>query len=375
MDGSYLHKEYRVCAVVDLDVIERNVDTIRACSKKAKIMAVVKADAYGHGAVKVAQRIESGVDSFAVAIPEEGIELRRAGITKPILILGETTATFYNALLEYSLTPSVTTLTAAESLAEYAQKKEAELGVQIAVDTGMSRLGFLSRSAVEPIKTISSYKNLKIEGIYSHLACSDCKSDPYTALQRKRFFDFKRRLKRAKIYCHNFHLSNSADILEEGELFDTVRAGIMLYGLYPSAEVARTAELQPAMSLVSHIAYLHTVPKGTGVSYGRTYITQRRTNIATIPVGYADGYPRALSNKARVIIHGQSAPVIGRVTMDQFMVDVTDIKYAREGDEVILMGGDNANRITADELAAHAGTIHYEIVTGISKRVPRVYIN
>lgn len=372
---SELYKNYRVYAGVDLGAVERNIVLCKERAGKAKVMAVVKADAYGHGAAKVARRIEPLADSFAVAVPEEGIELRKSGITKPILILGETPEYHYDSLFEYYLAPTLYTLAAAKKLSSVATGKSAVLGVHIAVDTGMSRLGFYYTEAVGAVGAIASLEGLSIEGVFSHFSCADIKEEPYTLMQRKRFEEVKRGLKRRKIRCHNYHISNSAHIMESGGIMDCVRAGIMLYGLYPSDDIARSIPLEPAMSLVSHIAFLHTKPAGAGVSYGKTYITQGKTKIATIPVGYADGYPRALSNKARVLIHGKSAPVIGRVCMDQFMADVTAISNVRTGDKVILIGGEGENRITADELATLAGTINYEIVTGISKRVPRVYYN
>lgn len=371
---SEIYKSYRVAAVIDLGALENNIGIIRQRAGKSKITAVVKADAYGHGARRVATHIEPYADAFAVAIPEEGIELRDAGISKPILILGETMEAFYPDLFEYSLTPCVFNLCTAEKLNGLAKRKAKILGVQVAVDTGMSRLGFYWKSATENIAKIASLKNLKIEGVYSHLACSDEKLNPYNDLQRERFEKVIRALKRRRIRVPAFHLANSAEIIERGGSYNFVRAGIMLYGLYPSGEVMKIPMLKPVMSLVSHIASLNTLPAGTGVSYGKTYVTNKKTVIATIPVGYADGYPRALSNKGRVIIKGQSALITGRVCMDQFMADVTHIKGCEIGDEVILIGGEGKERITADEIAAICGTINYEIVTGISKRVPRVYI-
>lgn len=374
MDYGQLHKEHRVCAIIDTKALINNVGVIKDRAKYAQIMAVVKSDAYGHGGAGVAITIQDYVNSFAVATPDEGATLRQAGIHKPILVLGGTMQCSYDILLEHSLMPCVYTLAAANSLNEAAESKNKRLDINIVIDTGMSRLGFYWDTAYQNILAIKSLSNLNIKAVYSHLSCADSKDNAYTRLQIERFEKVKKMLKRGGIRIENYHIHNSAGLIQGGYLYDTVRTGILLYGLYPSQDVARLVGLQPVMSIISHISYLHTVPAGSGIGYGATHIVHKKTKVATIPVGYADGYPRLLSNKARVIINNKSAPIIGRVCMEHFMVDITGIKAVKEGDMVILLGGEGTNRITADELAAHAQTINYEIVSGIAQRVPRTFM-
>lgn len=374
MDYGQLHKEHRVCAIIDTGALINNVKAIRDRAKYAQIMAVVKSDAYGHGCAGVAAAIQDYVHSFAVATPEEGAALRKSGIGKPILVLGGAMECSYDILLEHSLMPCIYTLAAAGSLNEAAANKNKRVDIHIAVDTGMSRLGFYWDTAYQNIYEIAKLPNLNIKAVYSHLSCADSKDSAYTRLQIERFEKVKRMLKRVGTRIESYHIHNSAGLIEGGYLYDTVRTGILLYGLYPSQDVARIVGLQPIMSIISHISHLHTVPAGSGIGYGATHIVRKKTKIATVPVGYADGYPRLLSNKARVIINNKSAPVIGRICMEHFMVDVTGFKAVKEGDMVILLGGEGANRITADELAAHAQTINYEIVSGIAQRVPRIFV-
>lgn len=374
-----MNNYYRVHAVIDLDDICHNIKEIkRVVGQDVKIMPVIKADGYGHGSVPVAKALnEIGVDAFAVAILEEGITLRNNGIRQPIVILGYTAEYQYSSLIQYEIQPTVFCYEMAESLSKIASALGKDAKIHIKIDTGMNRIGFKpTDEALETIKRIFALPNIKIEGIFTHFACAD-EMDKTSAKDQKRKFDeFVARLEKEGIKIPIKHVSNSAAIIDMDRCrMDMVRSGIITYGLYPSEEVAKDViHLKPAMSLKTHIVYIKEVEAGEGVSYGHTFVTKRPTKIATIPVGYADGYPRALSSKGRVLIRRQYAPIIGRVCMDQFMVDVTDIEDVSVMDEVTLIGKDGDYRISVEEVADMAGSFNYEFVCGIGKRVPRVYI-
>jgi len=374
-----MNEYYRVHAVIDLDAICHNIKEVkRVIGPDVKVMPIIKADGYGHGAVPIAKALnEIGVDAFAVAIIEEGITLRKNGITQPIVILGYTSEYQYSSLIQYEIQPTVFCYEMAESLSKIAAALGQNAKIHIKLDTGMNRIGFKpTRESLEIVKKISKLPNIKIEGIFTHFACAD-EADKTSAKKQKAEYDkFIGWLSEEGIEIPVKHVSNSASIIDMKDWrMDMVRSGIITYGLYPSEEVSKDVlDLRPAMSLKTHIVYIKEVGPGEGVSYNHTFVTKRNTKIATIPVGYADGYPRALSSKGRVLIRGQYAPIIGRICMDQFMVDVTDIPDVSVMDEVTLVGVDGENRISVEEVANGAGSFNYEFVCGVSKRVPRVYM-
>ena len=372
-------KQYlRAYAEINLDAIQHNILKVKErVGKDVKVMAVIKADGYGHGADAVAQSLNKiGIDAFAVAIIEEGIALRKKGIQSPILILGYTSPYQYGELVQYELTQTVFRYEMAEKISEFAKLLGKTAKIHIKVDTGMSRIGFKdNEESVEIIKKIKELPNIEIEGIFTHFACADETDKTSAYHQFERYMNFVERLEEEGVVIPIKHVSNSAAIIDfEDTRLNMVRSGIMTYGLYPSDEVDHNKIiLEPALSFKSHIIYIKEVEAGVGVSYGSTYVTKKKTKIATIPVGYADGYPRALSSKGRVLIRGQYAPIIGRICMDQFMVDVTDIEGVQELDSVTLVGCDGENKITAEEVSKEH-SFNYEFICGLSKRVPRVYI-
>ena len=364
-------QKIRVCARIHTGAIIHNFNEIKKqIPYGTNIMPVIKADAYGHGALTFANLLKGEADYFAVATVDEAIELRNNSITNPILVLGHTFSEEQKEAIANNVILTVTSYEDALSISTIAQSLEKEAVVHIAVDTGMGRIGFCPcDESVAIIGKIASLKNIKIDGVFTHFATSDEADKSFTKVQTKRFFDFVVELD-AEYICH---CGNSAAIMQHKEAsFDMMRPGIILYGLYPSDEVEKSVlDLKPVMELISHVAYVKTIKKGDSVSYGRTFIAEKEMKIATIPVGYADGYPRLLSNKGRVIINGKYAPIVGRICMDQFMVDVTDIDNVNVGDRVILMGSDGNISVTADDIASLTGTINYEVVCNISKRVPR----
>lgn len=375
-----MNKYSRVKALVSLDAIAHNFTEMRKnIAGDTKIIAVIKADGYGHGAVAIARLIHDYdyIWGFATATAEEAIELHRQGVTKPILILGLIFEEYYSELVKYDIRPCVCELSAAARLAEEAKRQGKTVHIHLAVDTGMTRIGYSDiPDNVEEIKKISKLPNLEIEGIFTHFARAD-EFDRSPALrQLDRYLTFVSMLEQAGIQIPIRHCSNSAGIIRVPEAnLNAVRAGITIYGIYPSSEVERdNVVLKPAMELKSHVSYVKNVGRGVEVSYGGTYVTDKYTSIATIPVGYADGYPRQLSNKGWVLIHGQRAPILGRVCMDQFMVDVTGIPGVQAGDEVTLIGRDGEEFISVEELGDLCGRFSYEFVCEISKRVPRIYI-
>lgn len=368
---------YRVHADVNLDAIYHNIEETRKVVKPdTKIMAIIKADGYGHGAIPIAKILEPIIDAYGIAIIEEGIELRECGITKPLLILGVTPLPLYSKLIEYDIMPTIFSYESAEMLSEEAKKQNKKAKIHIAVDTGMSRIGFqINQESVEIIKRINQLEWVEIDGCFTHFATADESDKSFTLEQLKRFQNFVAQLEQEGIQIPTKHVSNSAGIIEFPDAqFDMVRSGISTYGLYPSEEVNKAVlPLQPAMEIKSYITYVKTLEAGVGISYGQTFVTKEKTKVATIPVGYADGYPRALSNQGYVLIHGQKAAILGKICMDQFMVDVTNIPGVCEGDIVTLVGIDKDASITVEELAAMSHSFNYEFVCDIGKRVPRVY--
>lgn len=372
-----LKKYFRVYAEIDLDSICHNlIQMQRNISKDTGIIAVIKADGYGHGAVPIAKTIDSYVSGFAVATIEEAINLREHSIQKPIYILGFTHDDAFEDMILNDIRPAIFQYQTAQSISTIAQKLGRKAKVHIKLDTGMSRIGFNDTDeSLAQIEKISNLPGLDIEGIFTHFAASDSADKKSAMLQLARFLSFITKLENHNIMIPIKHCSNSAGIIEMPQAnMDRVRAGISIYGLYPSEEVSKDIiTLKPALALKSHIIFIKELEAGVGISYGSTYVTDKRTRVATIPVGYADGYPRNLSNKGYILIRGNKAPILGRVCMDQFMVDITDIPEAEEGDEVTLIGKDGDLQITVEELSELAGTFNYEFVCNLSKRIPRVY--
>lgn len=363
---------FRTFAEISLDTIEENLARLKRKLKKDVLtLAIVKADAYGHGAVGVSKAIQDNVDYFGIAELMEAVELREAGVHKPILVLSYTSPYLYETLIKYELTQTIFNYDDAVELSKEAVRLNKIARVHIAVDTGMSRIGFFCNSeSVEIVKRINDLPNLYIEGIFSHYACADSEDRATTDKQLQTFKDFIKALEDRGMVIPIKHLSNSAGFLTCDEQFDMVRMGIVLYGLYPDEFVKDgSVNLTPAMRVVSHITHIKEVPAGSGVSYGHTYFTKEKTRIATVCIGYADGYSRALSNKGKVLINGNFANVIGRVCMDQLMVDVTNLTDVKVGDEVTVLGRDGDNEITAEEIAELTDTINYEVVCQFQKRV------
>lgn len=376
MDSIY--SSLRAWVEIDLDAVSENHASMRrALPENVGCAAVIKADAYGHGARRIARHLEPYVEYFAVAMTDEAEELRRDGIRKPILVLAHTPSGDLPRLARYNIETSVSTVEEAREISSYASAHKREIGVHIAIDTGMTRIGFdCTDEAVAEIAGIAKLEGLRIRGVFSHFADADSEDLTYTRLQTERFREMTEKLAAAGVDIPIRHLCNSAAAAGDGEKFDMVREGILLYGLAPSAETDLTnfGTPKPAMSLRTHISSLRRVPAGTPVSYGCTFVTERESVIATIQAGYADGVPRVLSKSGDVLVCGQRAPIAGRICMDQMMADVTDIEGVSVGDTVTIFGRDGDEFISAEEVAARAGTIAYEIVCAISRRVPRVYI-
>lgn len=371
-------KEYLRCyAEIDLDAVAQNIDAVRKkVGKDVGILTVIKADGYGHGAIPIADRLKDKVQYFAVATLEEAVELREGGVSLPVLILGYTSPKQYEDIVRYDITQTIYSLDTAVKLGEEALRQNKRAKVHIALDTGMTRIGFvMNEDSLLEIVQIGKLPGIYLEGAFSHFSCADMTDKSYSRKQMARYDAFMEELEKRNVRIPVKHLCNSAGIIEfDSHRFNMVRSGIMTYGLYPSNEV-RTDEvvLKPALSWKTHVVNLRTVEAGHGVSYGATYVTDRPTRIATLSVGYADGYPRAVSNKGRVILHGQYAPIIGRVCMDQMMVDVTHIDDVRMEDVAILVGTDGDCHISVEEVAELAGSFNYEFVCGISRRVKRIY--
>lgn len=375
-----MEKNNRVKAVISLDAVEQNFREMRKnIAEDTKMIAVVKADAYGHGAVPIAHLIEDYdyIWGFAAATAEEAVHLRQAGIIKPILILGIVFDEYFPELVQYDIRPAVCEYDEAKKLSDEAVLQNKTVHIHIALDTGMTRIGYADiPESVEEIKKIAELPNLEIEGMFTHFARADEYDRSPAMVQLERYQDFSKRVEEAGVDIPLHHCSNSAGIIRVPEAnLSIVRAGITIYGIYPSSEVERDiVKLAPVMELKSHITYVKDVPAGAAISYGGTYVADKKRRVATIPVGYADGYPRQLSNKGWVLIHGKKAPILGRVCMDQFMADVTEIDNVKKGDEVTLLGRDGDEFISIEEMGDLCGRFSYEFACDISPRVPRVYI-
>lgn len=368
-----------VWAEVSLANVAYNIESIRRQVPPAtEIMAVVKADGYGHGAVRVSGTLlQHGANRLAVGTLEEGIELRRAGYEVPILILGWTPPSRAPEVIAYHLTQAVLAADQARALDEAAAAMGRKAGVHIKVDTGMNRIGFpvVDPDSLRQVITLARLPHLEIEGVFTHLAAADERNKGLTYRQLEAFAGFTDRLSKSGLNVRYRHAANSAAILDVPEsFFDLVRPGIMLYGLYPSSEVSRSVELRPAMAWKARVAYVKRIGPGAGVSYGHTFTAPEEMTIATLPLGYADGYSRAFSNRGVVLVGACRCPVVGRVCMDQIMVAVPDGVEVRAGDEAVIMGCQGDEEIPADELAALLGTVNYEVICMVAKRVPRHYL-
>lgn len=374
-----MEKIYRpVWAEIDLDKIEYNIKNIKKLAGDKEVVGVIKADAYGHGAIDIAPiLLKNGVSRLAVATLTEAMELRRENINAPIIILGYTPTDFAEDLIKYDIEQTIYTLDDAKKLSSIAEKLNEKVKVHIALDTGMGRIGFLpNEESIEDIIKIDKLNGIDIVGLFTHFSTADEKDKEYTKKQYKILEAFCYELENKGVNIPFKHAANSATIMDLPDMYlDGVRAGIVLYGYYPSNDVNKEAlKIKPAMTLKAKIAHIKTLEKGAFVSYGRTYEVNETTRVATIPIGYADGYLRALSNKGKVIVNGNLAPVIGRVCMDQLMIDITHIDKVNVDDEVILLGEWDNIKYNADNMANDVGTINYEIICMIKGRVPRVYI-
>ncbi len=360
---------------IDLDVLKENMRAIKAYTK-TPVMAVIKADAYGHGAVEFARVLQEDVAFFGVATLSEALELRNSGIVKPILMLGHTPVAAYPQTVKYGIRSAIFCLEDAEALSAEARRQGITAPFHFAVDTGMSRIGFqVTEEAADLCRKIANLPNLKAEGLFTHFSNADDEDQSRTENQRAQYLKFTQMLRSRGVNIPICHIENSAALINFTGHFDMVRAGIILYGSYPSQEVQKAnVPIRPVLSWFSRVTHIKSLEAGRTIGYGATYTVSRPSMVATVSVGYADGYRRLLSNRGWVLIRGQKAPILGRVCMDQIVVDVTDIEGVMLNDKVTLIGTDGENTITADQMAAWAETISYEIYCGISRRVPRVYI-
>lgn len=362
--------------VIDLDAIRQNIDAVKQKSG-AQVMAIIKADAYGHGAVQIARVLSDECAFFGVSSMLEAIELRQAKITNPILILGHTPVSSFPTAIRCSIRPAIFRWEDAVALSQAAQEAHREVPFHFAVDTGMSRIGFqVDEASADVCAQIAALPGLKAEGIFSHFATADCADLSRAQQQEERFDRFCDMLKSRGVQIPLRHMDNSAGIMNFPAKYEMVRSGIVTYGMYPSSEVnPDKLHLMPALKWVSRITHIKTLEPGREIGYGGTYVTTRPTVVATVPVGYADGYRRSLSGKFYVLIHGQRAPILGKVCMDQLMVDVTHIPQATLDSTVVLIGHSGMERITVEQIAEAADSFNYEFVCGISRRVPRVYVS
>lgn len=366
-------------AVIHFNAIDHNIRTARKkLSPNVKLLAVIKANAYGHGLCEIGEHLDqnNNVDMFGVALCEEGIRLRNAGVRKPILILGVTDKDHFDSVVEYDLIPAVFTAEHINQLSAAAARHKRQAKAHLKIDTGMHRIGVCSSSELGAVlDALDRNPNVLLDGVFTHFAKSE--EDPqFTAEQASRFKESVELIHSRGLFP-TVHAANSGAILNAAELysFDMVRLGISMYGYHPDGVSTDKSGLIPALSLVSHISHLKHLGPGMGISYGQKYVTSRNTSVATIPIGYGDGYKRCLSSRSFVLIGGRRCPQIGAICMDQIMVDVTEVPDVHVGDEVILIGSQGTEHITADELASFAGTISYEILLSISERVPRVYLD
>lgn len=369
-----------VWAEINLSNLDYNIKNIKAKIGDREMIGVIKADAYGHGSVKVAEVLrENGCKTFAIATLQEAVTLREAGAKEEIIMLGLTPDMYADTIVNYDITPVVCDFANAKAFSDAAAKAEKTVSGLIAVDTGMGRIGYLADEleyAVEDVKKIAALPNFKIKGMFSHMSTADAFDKTYSHQQEAKYNKFYEALTAAGIEIPFRTLANSASIMELPTVyFDACRPGIILYGCYPSDEVdVNQLSIKPVMSVKANIVHLKDVPAGFSVGYGRRYISEKPSKIATIALGYADGYPRPYSSQAKVIVNGVIAPIAGNICMDQCMIDVTDVPDVKVGDEVIVMGTDGKNTILADDIAKATGTINYEITCAFGQRLPKVYV-
>ena len=368
-------------AEINISNLDFNIKRIKEkVGSDKKITGIIKADGYGHGAVKAATVLRAnGIESFGVATLSEAVRLRKAGfVVEEIVVLGLTPDPYVETVVEHSLTPVVCDFKNAQAISLAAEKAGVVINGFIAIDTGMGRIGYIpeENSAIENIRAITELPNFKIQGLFSHFAAADAEDKTYSAVQEQRFITFYKKLRDADIDVPCRTLANSAAVMEfPSSHFEMVRPGIILYGCYPSDEVDKSQlELKPVMSVKANIIHLKKVPAGTTISYGRKWTATKDSLIATIPLGYADGFPRPYSSKGKVIVNGVIAPIAGNICMDQCMIDVTNVPYVRLGDEVTIIGKDGIHEILADDIASATDTINYEIVCAFGQRLPKVYV-
>lgn len=373
-----MNRYLRCYAEISLEAIGHNIREVKKrLPEGVKLLGVVKANAYGHGAVPVASYLENQVDYFATATIEEAVELRENGISAPILILGYVSPSQYGDLVEYDITQTIDSYAQALSLEKEAARQNRKAKAHLAVDTGMTRIGFqVTEHDADEAAKIADLPHIELEGMFTHFSCADQEDKTYCSMQMEKYDKMTALLAERGVTIPLRHICNSAGIMEfDDHRFEMVRSGIITYGIYPSEEVKKERlDLIPALSWKSHVIHVKEVGPGIGVSYGATYVTEKpMTRIATVSAGYADGYPRALSNQGCVLIHGKKAPIIGRICMDQMMVDVTDIPDVQVEDVVTLVGTDGDETITIEEIANPAARFDYEMLCDISSRVTRVY--
>lgn len=366
---------FRTEAAIDLDAAEHNFNITRAkLPENVKLLCVIKADAYGHGAVPLAKLFEGRADFYGVACIEEAIELKKAGIKTPVLILGAVPKEFYSDIVKYDIRVPIFNLEDAKALSAEAVKQNKTAPFHFCVDTGMSRIGFqVNKESADTCLEITKLPNIEAEGLFSHFATADEKDLSKAIAQRDKFKEFIKLFEERGINIPIKHINNSAGIMNFDEYFDMCRMGIILYGLYPSHEVDENLlKIKPVMEWRAHITHIKELEPGREISYGGTYKTGETRRIATIPVGYADGYPRCLSNKGKVLINGEFAPITGRVCMDQFMVDITGID-AKVGDTVVLVGKSGSKELSMEDVSESAYSFNYELPCRVARRVPRTY--
>lgn len=373
-----MNRYLRCYVEISLEAIGHNIREVKKrLPEGVKLLGVVKANAYGHGAVPVASYLENQVDYFATATIEEAVELRENGISAPILILGYVSPSQYGDLVEYDITQTIDSYAQALALEKEVARQNRKAKAHLAVDTGMTRIGFqVTEHDADEAAKIADLPHIELEGMFTHFSCADQEDKTYCSMQMEKYDKMTALLAERGVTIPLRHICNSAGIMEfDDHRFEMVRSGIITYGIYPSEEVKKERlDLIPALSWKSHVIHVKEVGPGIGVSYGATYVTEKpMTRIATVSAGYADGYPRALSNQGCVLIHGKKAPIIGRICMDQMMVDVTDIPDVQVEDVVTLVGTDGDETITIEEIANPAARFDYEMLCDISSRVTRVY--
>lgn len=370
----------RVCARIDLDAVLYNMEQMKnRIGGDAQLIAVVKTDGYGHGAVPIARMLEDVpyVWGYAVACLEEAVQLKENGMKKPVLVLGCVFPDQYEEMIRYDIRPAVYTEEMAKAMSEEAVRQGKDVFFHVKVDTGMGRIGFpVNEESADTIRRVSGLPNVQLEGMFTHFAKADETDKTYTYEQHRKFLWMKEQMEKRGVAIRYYDCDNSAGIIDFPDMkHDLARAGISMYGMYPSEEVDQNAvRLKPALTLTSHVTFVKDVEPGTAISYGGTFVAEKKMKVATIPVGYGDGYPRSLSNKGFVLIHGKRAKILGRVCMDQFMADVTEIPETKFMDPVVLIGADGDEQITVEELADLSGRFNYEFVCCLGKRIPRVHV-